>query len=81
MSNRPNQADIAPAVLNLIAEMQAKILNPDADQFTITLATLTLQGIMPMVSGYHRQPISLSAASTHGQSDPYQKSEPTCAAG
>jgi hypothetical protein len=65
MSNRPNQADIAPAVLNLIAEMQAKILNPDADQFTITLATLTLQGIMPMVSGYGppRNPTACPVAS------------------
>ena len=79
MSNSAPANEIAPAVLNLIAEMQAKILNPDADQFTITLATLTIQGVMPMVKGF--KPNSLPAASTHGQSDPSHKSEPTCAAG
>jgi hypothetical protein len=53
MSNTPHpNPQTSAAVLNLIAEMQAKILNPDADQFTITLATLTLQGVMPMVAGY-----------------------------
>ncbi len=48
----PPSAELSAAVLGLIAEMQAKILNPDADPFTITLATLTIQGVMPMVKGW-----------------------------
>lgn len=47
--------EIPAAVLALISEMQAKILNPDADQLTITLATMTLEGIMPMLDGYTKR--------------------------
>ena len=37
------------AVLALIAEMQAKLNNPDSDKLTLELATLTLQSVIPMV--------------------------------
>lgn len=37
------------AVLSLIAEMQAKLNNPDSERLTKELATLTLESIIPMV--------------------------------
>ena len=37
------------AILSLIAEMKAKLANPDAGELTVELATLTLQSITPML--------------------------------
>lgn len=40
--------EVSHAVLALIAEMQAKLADPDSGDLTIQLATMTLEGVLPM---------------------------------
>lgn len=41
--------DTSASVYAVIAEMQAKLANPDAGELTVQLCTLAMQGLMPMV--------------------------------
>lgn len=44
------------AVIALIAEMKAKLANPDAGELTIELATLTLRSVTPMLNCHQMPP-------------------------
>lgn len=42
-------SETSASVYAVIAEIKAKLANPDAGELTVQLCTLAMQGLMPMV--------------------------------